>query len=172
MKDEKIKGVYLKNFRSFKELKIKNLGDINVIVGKNNTGKSTFLEAIFLGLNSKTKFLNEELDKHIFSPTFFLFYKRKFYLEYGHELTEEEAEDLWYVIKKFFKYNPKEEVKIKLENLNEVSIFEKENIPLSDNLIEDLIRKFSRTFFIRLKRRDKDYNKLKQLMKEFFFLNI
>ncbi len=171
MKDGKIKGVYLKNFRSFKELEIKNLGDINVIVGKNNTGKSTFLEAIFLGLYPKTKFLNEEIYRSVFSSAYFLFYKRRFHLEYRHELANEEAEDLWYVIEKFFKYNPEKDAKIKLEDLNEISIFEEENMPLSDNLIEDLIRKFSRTSFIRLRRRDKDFNKLKQLMKEFFIIS-
>jgi len=46
----KIGCVEIENFRSFSKLKIKELGDVNVIVGKNNTGKSTFLEALFLSL--------------------------------------------------------------------------------------------------------------------------
>lgn len=37
---------YIKNFRLFKELKIKTLSRINLITGKNNSGKSCFLEAL------------------------------------------------------------------------------------------------------------------------------
>lgn len=48
---EKIKWVEIENFRSFSKLKIEGLGDVNIIVGKNNTGKSTFLEALFLSIN-------------------------------------------------------------------------------------------------------------------------
>jgi len=50
---EKIKWVEIENFRSFSELKIEGLGDVNIIVGKNNTGKSTFLEALFLAIDHK-----------------------------------------------------------------------------------------------------------------------
>ena len=48
---EKIKWIEIENFRSFSELKIEGLGDVNIIVGKNNTGKSTFLEALFLSID-------------------------------------------------------------------------------------------------------------------------
>ena len=50
---EKIKWVDIENFRSFSKLRIDNLGDVNIIVGKNNTGKSTFLEALFLSINHR-----------------------------------------------------------------------------------------------------------------------
>jgi len=36
----------IKNYRNLKELRIKSLSRINLIIGKNNTGKSTLLEAI------------------------------------------------------------------------------------------------------------------------------
>lgn len=38
----------IKNYRNLKELKINSLGRVNLITGKNNTGKSTILEAIAL----------------------------------------------------------------------------------------------------------------------------
>lgn len=38
----------IKNYRNLKELRINSLGRINLITGKNNTGKSTILEAIAL----------------------------------------------------------------------------------------------------------------------------
>ncbi len=41
-----LKSFYIKNFRIFRELQIKSLSRVNLIVGKNNVGKSTFLEAI------------------------------------------------------------------------------------------------------------------------------
>ena len=36
----------IKNFRAFKHLRIENLGRVNLIVGKNNVGKSSLLEAL------------------------------------------------------------------------------------------------------------------------------
>lgn len=39
---------YISNFKGFKEIKIPELGNLNLIVGKNNSGKSTLLEALML----------------------------------------------------------------------------------------------------------------------------
>lgn len=39
-------SLHIKNFRCFEDLTIPSLGRVNLIVGKNNTGKSTLLEAI------------------------------------------------------------------------------------------------------------------------------
>jgi len=41
-----IDSLYIDNFRLFRELEVKKLGIVNLIVGKNNTGKSCFLEAL------------------------------------------------------------------------------------------------------------------------------
>lgn len=41
-------GIEIDNFRSFDHLSLDKLGTINIITGKNNTGKSTILEALFL----------------------------------------------------------------------------------------------------------------------------
>ncbi|HID98866.1 MAG TPA: hypothetical protein EYP59_01080 [Thiotrichaceae bacterium] len=41
-------SLYIKNFRLFKELSIKRLGRVNLIVGKNNSGKTGLLEALLL----------------------------------------------------------------------------------------------------------------------------
>jgi hypothetical protein len=38
----------IKNFRAFKHLRIEKLGRVNLIVGKNNVGKSSVLEALWL----------------------------------------------------------------------------------------------------------------------------
>lgn len=42
------KNIHIKNFRGIKNLKIEKLNQINLIVGKNNCGKSTILESLFL----------------------------------------------------------------------------------------------------------------------------
>lgn len=39
-------SLYIKNYRNLKELTISSLGRVNLIIGKNNTGKSTLLEAL------------------------------------------------------------------------------------------------------------------------------
>lgn len=41
-----LNSLNIKNFRILKDLKINSLGRVNLITGKNNTGKSTILEAI------------------------------------------------------------------------------------------------------------------------------
>lgn len=41
-------SLHIKNFRCFEDLTIPSLGRVNLIVGKNNSGKSTLLEAIML----------------------------------------------------------------------------------------------------------------------------
>ena len=39
-------SIYIKNFKNFRELTIEKVGKVNLIVGKNNVGKSSLLEAI------------------------------------------------------------------------------------------------------------------------------
>jgi len=41
-----LNSLYIKNYRNLKELTINSLGKVNLIIGKNNTGKSTLLEAV------------------------------------------------------------------------------------------------------------------------------
>lgn len=50
-----IENISIKNYRNLKELEIPSLGRVNLIAGKNNTGKSSFLEALTL-LFSKGNF--------------------------------------------------------------------------------------------------------------------
>ncbi|MEN8217180.1 MAG: AAA family ATPase [Pseudomonadota bacterium] len=43
-----LESLYIKNFRLFKELKIEHLGRVNLIVGRNNSGKTCLLEALWI----------------------------------------------------------------------------------------------------------------------------
>jgi len=43
-----LKDIRIKNFRGFESLELQDLKQVNLIVGQNNTGKSTVLEAMFL----------------------------------------------------------------------------------------------------------------------------
>jgi AAA15 family ATPase/GTPase len=47
-----INYLYIKNYRIFKELRINKFAKVNLIIGKNNVGKTSLLEAIML-LTSK-----------------------------------------------------------------------------------------------------------------------
>ena len=40
--------IYINNFRGIDNLEIERLGRVSVLTGKNNVGKSTILEALFL----------------------------------------------------------------------------------------------------------------------------
>lgn len=43
-----IESLHVQNFKGFKNLKIKNLSDVNIIVGDNGSGKTALLESLFL----------------------------------------------------------------------------------------------------------------------------
>jgi putative ATP-dependent endonuclease of OLD family len=47
-----IKSLHVQNFRSLHNISLTNLGRLNVLIGKNNAGKSTLMRAIALGLSS------------------------------------------------------------------------------------------------------------------------
>ena len=47
------KSFRVKNFRCFKDLQINDLGRVNLIAGKNNTGKTALLEAMYLHTRPK-----------------------------------------------------------------------------------------------------------------------
>ncbi len=58
-----IKEIEIKNFRGFKELKIENFGQINLILGRNNCGKTTLLEGLFLTIGISNPLLLENINK-------------------------------------------------------------------------------------------------------------
>ena len=43
-----LENLEVRNYRGFKRLKIEDMGRINLVVGKNNSGKTSLLEALFL----------------------------------------------------------------------------------------------------------------------------
>lgn len=49
----KLKKMYIKNFRAYQDITIPFDEEFNVIVGKNDIGKSTILEALAVFLNTK-----------------------------------------------------------------------------------------------------------------------
>jgi len=48
MSDHFIKNIEIKNFKCFRDFKAEGFGRVNLIGGKNNVGKTAFMEAIFL----------------------------------------------------------------------------------------------------------------------------
>ncbi|AIF69627.1 hypothetical protein PAP_06135 [Palaeococcus pacificus DY20341] len=69
-KRKKLEWIQIENFRGIKKVKLQEFGDINVFIGKNNTGKSTVLEAIYLNVT------NGHLDLLGRIPFELVFYRR------------------------------------------------------------------------------------------------
>ena len=64
-----IKEVYIKNFKKFETFSLKLNSTLNILVGDNEAGKSTILEAINLALTGTLngKYLRNELSQYIFN---------------------------------------------------------------------------------------------------------
>ncbi len=72
----KLKNFQVNNFRGFKNLEVKDFKTINLFTGKNNTGKTSLLEAINLALSSRhevlgLRFRQSENDPDLFQNCFF-----------------------------------------------------------------------------------------------------
>lgn len=65
----KIKKIYIENFKSFKKLELDLNDGINILVGNNEAGKSTILEAIHLALTGllNGKYLKNNLTEYLFN---------------------------------------------------------------------------------------------------------
>ena len=66
-----IKKIRIKNFKCFKDVQFEFSAGLNILVGDNETGKSTVLEAINLALTGMIngKYLNTELTQYLFNNT-------------------------------------------------------------------------------------------------------
>lgn len=52
-KNEHLKYFKVKNFKRFKEFELNDIGQFNIIVGDNNTGKTTLLESLLFNKNTR-----------------------------------------------------------------------------------------------------------------------
>jgi putative ATP-dependent endonuclease of OLD family len=88
----KIKKIEVKNFRLLDEVICNLEDDITLIVGKNNTGKTSFFEAIKLATSADGKFIFEDFSQSTYAIFKALYIK---YLESKKdEITEEDREEL------------------------------------------------------------------------------
>ena len=65
----RIKKIYIKNFKSFRKLELDLNFGVNILVGNNEAGKSTILEAIHLALTGllNGKYLKNDLTEYLFT---------------------------------------------------------------------------------------------------------
>lgn len=72
-----MKSFGFKNFRKFENFPMIDLGGINILVGTNNSGKSTAIKALMLTLlNAKreqTSFMRYESEKSMLPPFLYIF---------------------------------------------------------------------------------------------------
>ena len=59
-----IKNIKIKNFKCFEEFKVEGFGRVNLIGGKNNVGKTAFMEACYLSSNYASKVTQHVDFKH------------------------------------------------------------------------------------------------------------
>ncbi len=54
MSEHFIKNIEIKNFKCFEDFKAEGFGRVNLIGGKNNVGKTAFMESVYVNINSQT----------------------------------------------------------------------------------------------------------------------
>ncbi|KIM05442.1 MAG: hypothetical protein KN64_02875 [Sulfurovum sp. AS07-7] len=54
MSEHFIKNIEIKNFKLFKDFKAEGFGKVNLIGGKNNVGKTAFMEAVYVNVHSES----------------------------------------------------------------------------------------------------------------------
>ncbi|MEI6730675.1 MAG: AAA family ATPase, partial [Pseudomonadota bacterium] len=57
-----LSSLHIKNFRMLEDFQVKKLGKVNLIVGKNNSGKSTVLEALRIYAGGANRYLLEAIE--------------------------------------------------------------------------------------------------------------
>jgi predicted ATP-dependent endonuclease of OLD family len=64
-----IKKIVIKNFKSMRQFTVELNKNINIIVGDNEAGKSTIIEAIHLALSGvlNGRYLNNKLNEYVFN---------------------------------------------------------------------------------------------------------
>jgi AAA15 family ATPase/GTPase len=86
-----LKSLKIENFRCFKSFELQQLGRINLLVGANNSGKSSILEAIYLltspNLPRSISAVMSERSEYIFEGISSSNYELDFqHLFHGHEM--------------------------------------------------------------------------------------
>ncbi|WP_287128698.1 ATP/GTP-binding protein [Candidatus Cyanaurora vandensis] len=95
-----LRDLTVQNYRTFKNLEVDNLARVNLIVGNNNSGKTSFLEAIWILINQgRPQALFERLDDRDENFSFVeldgRFMRRRVYqvkhIFYEHQLREDQS---------------------------------------------------------------------------------
>ena len=60
---QRLNSLEIKNFRALENFKVDKLGRVNLIVGKNNSGKSTVLEALRIYAGNAQRELLVDIEK-------------------------------------------------------------------------------------------------------------
>lgn len=94
-----IRSIEVKNFRCFKSLNLSQLGRINLLVGRNASGKTAFLEALFLVAGGSAEVILRLRGLRGSGDVIKITYTKKFY------------ESLWNDL--FYAFNPKQGISIR-----------------------------------------------------------
>ncbi len=93
-----LKNLRIKNFRLFENLEFNRLGRINLLVGRNNAGKSTVLEALRIYATvGSPKLLQELLKNHDEAGSSNGRFRFESFFPYNFSPTEEEKEPIIYI---------------------------------------------------------------------------
>ncbi|RUM74059.1 MAG: hypothetical protein DSZ11_04650, partial [Sulfurovum sp.] len=117
MSDHFIKNIEIKNFKCFEDFKAEGFGRVNLIGGKNNVGKTAFMEAVYI--NTSQEELTQIIQNIVISRYFSDIFSDLFY-EIGKKFIDN-------FIKEKSKSYLDNQIKSNLENLKVNTIFKNNN---------------------------------------------
>lgn len=138
-----IQSISIENFRCFEKTEIKGFGRMNLITGKNNSGKTCLLEALYFSISKDKKGLmsiregqRDKTEKVFFEEI--LFEREKKYFDFTFLLDEKSIQQTFGIDYQSFNGTQQKENRKKIEkSLNVKFIVNKDKqIPESENLVK------------------------------------
>lgn len=143
-----LKDIHIQNYRGIKDLKIKDFKRINLLVGDNNSGKTSVLEAVGMSVNYDASFViacEGIRDAGMLPPVTHL-QDSKMWTDFEYLFYEQNFQQGFQIESKVNKENSDRIIKLKASLTNEAGKFSNSQAPnsfvINQNLINSLILEY------------------------------
>jgi AAA15 family ATPase/GTPase len=132
-----LKDLQICGFRGFQEINLSDLGPVNLIVGNNNSGKTSLLEAIAIFCNPLDPFRWFEISKRSFYSNRYLRYQPDLesikWIFQKEKISSDDQESYSKLIIKASGFTPIKELEAEIENISGIRVSDDQESELDNN---------------------------------------